>query len=274
MTTCYRHSGRETNVSCSNCERPICPDCMTSTPVGMRCPECARGRGGTQRVVSRIGPATPYATYGLIAANVAVFIGELASGTSAGSFSSGGKLLHDFGLNGPAVANGDWYRLITSGFLHAGLLHLGMNMFVLFVLGRVLEPAIGAWRLIGIYFASLLAGSFGALIVDPNTLTVGASGAIFGLMAATFVIARQRGVEQVASQIGIWIVINLIFTLSIPQISIGGHIGGLIGGGLAALAIVHGERQPGRSGLPVEIGGMSIVAAVAVAGALYVAANL
>jgi membrane associated rhomboid family serine protease len=225
--------------------------------------------------VAAISGPTPYATYGLIAANVIVFLAELASGSSAGlGFTAGGDVYRHGALYGPAVANGDWYRLITSGFLHAGLLHIGFNMFVLFVLGRVLEPAIGSLRLLAIYFVSLLAGSFGALLLDPTTPTVGASGAIFGLMAATFVIARRRGVDQVASQIGIWIVLNIALSFSISGISIGGHLGGLVGGALAALAVSHGERQPGRSGLPIEIGGMSVIAAVAVAGALSVAANI
>ena len=111
-------------------------------------------------------------------------------------------MIHDAGLRGPDVANGDWWRVITGGFLHAGFLHLLLNMYVLYVAGSILEPGIGTPRFLGIYFVSLIAGSLGALIVDPNSLTVGASGAIFGLMAAVVVIARGRGVEQIASQFG------------------------------------------------------------------------
>src|SRR3954453_5591378 len=119
--TCYRHPDRETGVSCSNCGRPICPECMTTTSVGMRCPECAK-----QKTKVRVGAGVlqsgrvPYATYALIAINVAAFIGEIASGGSI----TNGTLVHDAGLNGPAVADGDWFRILTGGFLHAGPLHL------------------------------------------------------------------------------------------------------------------------------------------------------
>lgn len=265
---CYRHPDRETSVACSNCERPICPGCMIPTPVGMRCPECAGGKRATQRVVSAFSGATPYATYTLMALNVIAFLAELATGSDAVTFRGTGDVYVHGALYGPAVAHGDWYRLITSGFLHAGLIHIAFNMFVLFVLGRILEPAIGTPRFVAVYLAGLFAGSFGALLLDPTTPTVGASGAIFGLMAATFVIARQRGVDQVAGQIAFWILFNLVISVSNPEISLGGHLGGLIGGGLAALIVAHGERQAGRRGLPVEIAGMSMVAAVAIAGAL------
>ena len=247
MATCYRHPDRETNVACSNCERPICPDCMTPTPVGMRCPECAghttpvkRAARGTTSLATGRAPAT----YALIAINIAFFVAEIASGSSAGlSFSGGGSVFHNLALDGPDVANGEWYRIVTGGFLHAGILHIAFNMFALFILGTLLEPAIGSPRFLGIYAVSLLAGSLGALIVTPDALTVGASGAVFGLMSAAFIIARHRGLEQVAGQIGIYVLINLAFTFGVSGISVGGHIGGLVGGGLAALVVAFGERR-------------------------------
>jgi membrane associated rhomboid family serine protease len=271
--TCYRHPNRETGVSCSNCGRPICPECMTSTPVGMRCPECARQ---TTKVRVGAGAFSPTAgkmpaTIGLIAINVIVFLVELAGG-GTGSLSGGGRVIHDFGLRGPEIANGDWWRVITGGFLHAGFLHLLLNMYVLYVAGSILEPGIGTPRFIGIYFVSLIAGSLGALIVDPNSLTVGASGAIFGLMAAVVVIARARGVEQLASQFGLFIVLNLVLTFSISGISVGGHIGGLIGGTVAALLVLFVERQmSGRAGFGLELAGMVLMIAATFAGALAVA---
>jgi membrane associated rhomboid family serine protease len=271
--TCYRHPDRETGVSCSSCGRPICPDCMTPTPVGMRCPECASQR--TKVVRNPTGTpgfeSTP-ATYILIAINAIVFLVEIASG-AGGLFSTKiTQFIADFGLYGPSVAEGEWYRLVTNGFLHLGILHIGFNMFLLLILGRLLEPALGTLRFLALYFAALLAGSFGALVLDPNSLTVGASGAVFGLAAAVFVIARGRGMNELAGEIGFLIVFNLVWSFLVPHISVGGHVGGLIGGAICALAIVAGEKGKfGRNRLPLEIVAMVVVAAVSVAGALAVA---
>jgi membrane associated rhomboid family serine protease len=151
-------------------------------------------------------------------------------------------------------------------------MHIGFNMLILFFLGRLLEPALGTPRFLVLYFASLLAGSFGALIFNPNAFTLGASGAVFGLAAATFVIARGRGMDALAGQIGFLILFNLFFSLASARISLGAHLGGLIGGTLCALAIVAGEKGMfGRNRLPLEIGAMVLVAAISVAGALAVA---
>jgi membrane associated rhomboid family serine protease len=256
-------------VACSNCGRPICPECMTSTPVGMRCPDCARQRTKVRRGAGAFTSAkTPYATYALIAINVVVFIAELGAGGGATS----GQLVEDGGIQGPAIADGDWFRIITGGFLHAGPLHLLFNMYVLYVAGTLLEPGIGTPRFLAIYFISLLAGSFGALLLDPNSLTVGASGAIFGLMAAVLVVARGRGMEELASQFGLFIVLNLALTFAIPNISIGGHLGGLVGGGVAALLLVGVERRaPARIGIAFEAGGLVLLLALAVVGSLVAA---
>jgi membrane associated rhomboid family serine protease len=269
MAVCYRHPGRETNVSCSNCGRPICPDCMTVTPVGMRCPECARQRTQVRGVPSGLRAGAAPATYALIAINVIAFIVELAGG-GAGSFQGGGRVIHDAGLNGPAVADGEWWRIVTSAFLHAGPLHLALNMFALFILGTLLEPGIGTPRFIATYVVSLLAGAFGALLLDPHETTVGASGAIFGLMSGAFVVARHRGIEGLASQIGFYVILNLAFTFGVPGISVGGHLGGLVGGGLAGLLIAFAERRA-RQPVPLEAIGMLAIAAASVAGALLTA---
>jgi membrane associated rhomboid family serine protease len=271
MPTCYRHPNRDTNVACSNCGRPICPDCMTVTPVGMRCPECASQRTQVRRIGGGLRAGAAPATYALIAINVAAFVAELAGGASLGSFSGGGTLVRDAGLNGPAVADGDWWRIVTAGFLHVNLIHIGFNMFALFILGTFLEPGIGTPRFLGVYFVSLLAGSFGALLLTPHATTVGASGAIFGLMAAAFIVARHRGLEQLASQIGFFVIINLAFTLGVAGISVGGHLGGLIGGALAALLITFAERRATRPVL-LEGLGMLALALVSLAGALAAAA--
>jgi membrane associated rhomboid family serine protease len=179
----------------------------------------------------------------------------------------------NFGLLGNGVADGEWYRLVTGGFLHAGLLHIAFNMLALFVVGRVVEPGIGTPRFLALYFASLLAGAFGALLLSqPYELTVGASGAIFGLFGATAIIARGRGMNTLASEIGFLIVINLVFTISIPGISVGGHLGGLVGGTICALAIVAGDRgMLGRRRLQAELAVMALVGVASVIGALVVA---
>jgi membrane associated rhomboid family serine protease len=270
MAVCYRHSGRETNVQCSNCGRPICPDCMTVTPVGMRCPECARERTKVKRISPGLRAGAAPATYALIAINVIAFIAEIGSGGSLGTFSGGGSVYLDGSLFGPAVADGEWYRIVTAGFLHAGVLHIALNMFVLYILGRLLEPAIGTPRFLAVYSVSLLAGSFGALLLTPDSHTVGASGAVFGLMSAAFIIARHRGVEQLATQIGFYIIINIFFTFGVGGISVGGHFGGLIAGALCGLLIVFAERRARRP-VELEILGMAALAVVSVAGALAVA---
>ncbi len=290
METCYRHPDRETGVSCSNCGRPICPECMTSTSVGMRCPECAGERTPARKAASLLAGSTPYATYALLALNVVAFLAEVLGGGGAGSPGGGGDLLVDGGICANAIApngglcgiegsvvlsqGGEVYRIVTGAFLHAGPLHLLLNMFALYILGTLIEPAIGTLRFLGIYFAALFAGSAGALLLSgPTEVTVGASGAIFGLMGAAFVIARHRGVDQIASQIGLFVGLNLLFTFSIPGISIGGHVGGLIGGALAALLVTYAERHAGSGNARlVEVGGILLIAGLSIAAALAAAA--
>ena len=210
-------------------------------------------------------------TYALIAINVVAYLLEMVGGGTS-ALEGGGDVMVDFGLFGPAVEDGEWYRIVTSGFLHAGLLHLGFNMFALYFLGALLEPAIGSWRFAGIYLVSLLGGSFGALLLDPLELTVGASGAVFGLMAAGFIVARNRGLDEIASQIGLFVVLNLVITFSVSNISVGGHLGGLVAGGLAAMALVAGERR-GRDGRVLEWGAILALGVIAVVGAMIAAAD-
>lgn len=244
---------------------------MTPTPVGMRCPECARQKTRVTRGAVGAGRYDAPATYVLIALNVAAYFIEIATG-SGGLSPGNSSVLIDFGLFGPYVADGEWYRLLTSGFLHANLIHLGFNMFALYFLGRILEPGIGTPRFVALYFASLFAGSFGAILLSPDELTIGASGAVFGIFGATFVIARHRRIEGLASSIGLVLLLNLAFTFGNPEISIGGHLGGLAGGVICAFAFIAGERgQLGRNRLPMEIAAMVAVAVVSVVAALSVA---
>jgi membrane associated rhomboid family serine protease len=268
MATCYRHPSRETGVSCSSCGRPICPDCMTSTPVGMRCPECSKQRTRTVRL--RAMETVPRVTYALIVINVIVFLSEgnitLASGGTGDSLYTKGALLgssEDPAFAGQGVAHGQWWRLVTGGFLHENILHIGFNMLVLYYLGVLLEPAIGHVKFAVIYAVSLLTGSLGALLVSPHVLTVGASGAVFGVMGAAAVELWARKIPLMQSGVGALILINLVFSFSVPDISWGGHVGGLIGGTLAALVMQLGDRYRSRV---LAYAGCAAIAVAAVAG--------
>jgi membrane associated rhomboid family serine protease len=210
---------------------------MTPTSVGMRCPECSREK---TRVVRRAyAGGEPIVTYTLIGTNVLAWIGTLVSGSTVGGSVGGDSLLSKAALNGPAVADGEIYRIVTAGFMHYGFLHLLFNMYALYILGQLLEPALGRVRFALIYFVSLIAGSVGALLLDPNALTAGASGAVFGLMGAAFLVMRNRGIDPLRSGLGIWLFLNLAITFTVSNISIGGHIGGLIGGAVAAWVMVE-----------------------------------
>jgi membrane associated rhomboid family serine protease len=276
VDTCYRHADRETALHCSNCGRPICPECMTHAAVGIRCPECAGRRTVTQRAGFTM-PRTPVLTYGLIAANIALFLLTNRVGSGGGGLSFGSADLNSLGdrlvLYGPSVANGQDYRLLTAAFIHYGLLHIAFNMYALYILGTAFERYAGPVRFAAVYFTAALSGSFGALILTPHSATAGASGAIFGLMGALFVLERQRGMALLQSPIAGWILINLIFTFGIPGISVGGHIGGLVGGGLAGFALSgygRGHMAYGRLGvLPVL--GVAVIVVASVAGSLAVA---
>ncbi len=268
-TVCYRHPSRETAVSCSNCGRPICTECMTSTPVGMRCPECSKDRTKVHTVRS-MNTVVTTVTVALIAINAVLFLGSGQFGIGS---SGGSQLFARLGLFGPAIdPGGEYWRLVTSGFLHAGLLHVAFNMYLLYVLGQMLEGPLGSKRFAGLYFASLLAGSFGALLLEPLQTTVGASGAVFGLMGAAVFQMRARGIDPFASGIVPLIVLNLAFSF-IPglNISIGGHVGGLVGGALCALALIAIDKRR----LPYWAGYVALAAIglVSTVGAVLVSAN-
>jgi membrane associated rhomboid family serine protease len=236
---CYRHPNRETYVSCTVCDRPICTECMTPAPVGQRCPEHSGKPQGVGRV-ARGARRTAFEGTGalvtktLIGLNLLVYVITCVQGS--GINSPGGSLYTKWVLFGPAVANGDWWRLITSAFLHANLLHIGFNMYFLWFVGGAVEQALGRGRFLVIYFVSGLAGSAGALVVDPTQVTVGASGAIFGILGAALILERQRNYVLGGQALGL-IVINLILSFAFAHISYGGHIGGLIGGALCTLVL-------------------------------------
>ena len=239
MPYCYRHPNRETFVSCSECGRPICAECMTPAPVGQRCPEHSGRPQGTRRVSSGIRRGTfdgvgAICTKTLVAVNVLIYLITVAQG--GGINAPGGTLFNKWLLYGPFVAAGDWWRLITSAFLHASLLHIAFNMYFLWFVGSAVEQALGRGRFLMIYFVSALAGSAGALVFSANKPTVGASGALFGLLGAALILERQRNFVLGGSALAL-IVINLILSFTLNNISVGGHIGGLIGGILCTLVL-------------------------------------
>jgi membrane associated rhomboid family serine protease len=264
---------------------------MTMAPVGIRCPEHSGRPQGVQRVTSGVRRAAyegagAKVTRALIAINILVYVAELlqGSGVSAtkGSIYQNGALLANgakfanslIGL--PAhvpypqlvgVAHGDWWRLMTSAFLHYGPFHILLNMLALWWFGSALERRIGSGRFLAIYLVSGLAGSAGALMLDPTTPTVGASGAIFGILGAGLVMEQvQRDYVFGGSALGV-IVLNLVFTFSVSNISIGGHIGGLLGGAACALGLSRFGRSHiayGRAGVL----GYATIAAVGVASVL------
>jgi membrane associated rhomboid family serine protease len=277
--TCYRHPDRVTGLSCSECGRPICTECMTMAPVGIRCPEHSGRPQGVQRVTQGARRASfegvgAKVTRVLIGLNVAVYVAQLATG---GGVNGTGSEIYEKGVliagravdsnfNVIGVGEGDWWRLLTSVFLHYGPFHLILNMLALYWFGSLLEQRIGSGRFLLLYLVSGLAGSAGALLAAPTTPTVGASGAIFGVLGAGLVLERQRDYVFGGSALGI-IVINLVFTFAIPNISIGGHIGGLIGGGLAMLGLSRfgrGHAAYGRAGAL----GVATIVAVGVASVL------
>ncbi|HYA08797.1 MAG TPA: rhomboid family intramembrane serine protease [Gaiellaceae bacterium] len=271
---CYRHPDRPTGLSCSECGRPICEDCMTVAPVGLRCPEHAGGvkRGPAKRGGGRqlIAPTThlrgteALVTKTLIAVNVAIYLITCVQG--AGLNAPGGPLWNKMILWGPYVARGDWWRLITAAFLHASILHIGFNMLALWWFGAAVEQYLGRGRFIGLYLVGGLAGSAGALIQAPLTPVVGASGAIFAILGSMLILEWQT-TGRLAGNAMTLIVINLALGFAIVNVSIGGHIGGLIGGILATLAFARwgkGHAAYGKLGIAGVVG-LVVVALASVA---------
>ena len=263
--TCYRHPDRVTGLSCSECGRPICTECMTMAPVGIRCPEHSGKPQGVQRVTRGVQRAAfegagAKVTKLIIGLNVAVYVAELAQG--GGVYGLQSTIYEKGVLWAPFVAQGDYWRLLTAAFLHYGPFHLLLNMLGLYWFGSLLEQRLGSGRFLLIYVVSGLAGSAGALVLDPLKPTVGASGAIFGILGAGLVLERQRDYVFGGSALGV-IVANLVLTFAWPNISIGGHIGGLIGGAAAVLALSRlgrGHAAYGRAGLP----GIAAIVAVGI----------
>jgi membrane associated rhomboid family serine protease len=275
---CYRHPDRETGLSCSECGRPICADCATFAPVGIRCPDHAGVRRGPAtrlkpRPVHRapglaLASGSAPITKALIAINVGIYL--ITASQGAGLNAPGGSLFDKWILYGPLVPHGGWYRLVTAMFLHASIIHIGFNMYALWVIGTPVEQYLGRARYIGLYFVSGLAGSAGALLLTPNTPTLGASGAVFGILGAMMILEWQI-TGRLAGNAMTWIVINLVIDVFVPGISLGGHIGGLIGGILITLGYAHwrgGRAQYGQLGVGGVLG-LIVVAVGSVALAYF-----
>ncbi|MGI8761894.1 MAG: rhomboid family intramembrane serine protease [Jatrophihabitantaceae bacterium] len=270
---CYRHPNRETLVRCTRCERPICPDCMREAPVGFHCPDdagLARKTARPQRTSlgARLRDSPPYVTGSLVTLNVIVY---LVTGLQSvhgidqpAATPSGGGLFDAWQLQPAAVyANDQFYRLLTSAFLHLSLLHIGANMLALVIVGPPLERLLGRWRLLTVYLLGALGGSAAVYAFgSPGVPVVGASGAIFGLFAACLVLVRRLGLD-LQWLVGI-IVLNFVFTFSVQGISRLGHIGGFVTGALAALALAGLPRVQHRIRTSTQAVGLSGVAVLVV----------
>ena len=244
---CTRHPDTATGRHCTRCGRPACNQCLTQVAVGSHCVDCIKRSRPPARDRIRFWNASQplLVTRGIIAVNVFLFLWVTMGSTvlTNGGAINGREL--DMALSLYFIDNGEWYRLISSGFLHYGLIHVGMNMFLLWQLGQLLEPALGRSRFALLYFAAMFGGSAGALALSPNALTGGASGAVFGLMAAAAVGLQQRGVNPMKTGIGGTLILNLLITFTIPGISIGGHVGGALMG--AAVGYVMLEPRWNRT---------------------------
>ncbi|MEU3300844.1 MULTISPECIES: rhomboid family intramembrane serine protease [unclassified Streptomyces] len=272
LPSCYRHPGRETGISCTRCERPICPECMVSASVGFQCPECVRTGSGTGHAASASRPRTiaggavtagdpRLITKILIGLNLAVFIAVLVDRQRVVSeliLVGAWPAPPHFVVDG--VADGQWYRLLTSAFLHQEIWHIAFNMLGLWWLGGPLEAALGRLRYLSLFLLSALAGSAAAyLLADPTTGTLGASGGVFGLLGATAVLMRRLNYDM--RPVIALLVLNLLFTFTWGGISWQAHVGGLVAGTAIAFGMVHAPRE--RRAL-VQYGTCALVLAVIV----------
>jgi membrane associated rhomboid family serine protease len=243
--TCYRHPDRVTGVRCTRCERPICPECMVSASVGFQCPECVRGGSGTGHGPAVSRPRTiaggtitadPHLiTKILIAINVVVFIAIQVNSDLVSH-------LWLIGQTRDGVAEGGWYRLVTSMFAQQEVWHIAFNMLSLWWLGGPLEAALGRARYLTLYLvAGLAGGALTYLLASPMQASLGASGAIYGLFGATAVLVRRLRYDM--RPVIALLVINLIFTFSVSGIAWQAHIGGLVAGVVMAFAMVHAPRR-------------------------------
>ncbi len=282
--TCYRHPDRIAGRRCTRCGKPACPSCLVQATVGSHCVDCAKASRPDIKTRAKFWSAGQpnLVTLSLIVANVAVFVGVLLWIRDLGSMAGAVTDAHlNLGLSRDILAvpieyrgggesfftePGGWYRLVTSGFLHYGILHLGLNMYFLYVLGPMLERPLGRVRFLLLYFASLLGGSFGVVLFGSSAIAAGASGAVFGLMAAAAVGLWRQGVNPFNTGIGTVLLLNLFLTFFIPGIAIGGHLGGAVAGGLCGAVMLAPAYRPyprwASYAAPLAVGAASVIASV------------
>jgi membrane associated rhomboid family serine protease len=271
--TCPRHPTREAWRACTRCGRVWCNDCLISASVGSQCVDCVKAGQPPARERIRRSMATRLfpVTKAMVAINVAVFVVMVAFDSNVLNGRIGGRdsAYVDLALNRLFIAEGEWWRLVTSGFIHFGIIHLGFNCYALWNVGQMIEPLIGSRRFILLYFGSLMAGSAGVLLLERSFgLTGGASGAVFGLFGAAAVAMRHQGINPFRTQLGMVLIINLVLTFGISGISIGGHLGGLVGGAIcgAVLTAPKWRRIPEAAtwGIPMLLIVVSVAISFAV----------
>lgn len=268
---CYRHPGRETGRLCTRCGRPACGDCLVQAAIGSHCVECVKASRPAAAVRVKDWNAGQFdlATKLFFALNIAVFIYLVVKDTK--SLGGDSLAVRDLAVSRFALARGEWWRLFTSGLAHYGLLHLAFNSLALWRVGPALERAVGPGKFAAVYVASMLAGGAGAVLLQPNGIAAGASGAVFGLFGAIAMVLQRQGVNPMQTSIGSVLLMNLAITFLIPGISIGGHLGGLVGGGLCGLVLASPRGRPAQPqwlqwAVPVAVGVGSILLAFAVSG--------
>ncbi|MFC4019240.1 rhomboid family intramembrane serine protease [Micromonospora sp. GCM10011542] len=294
--TCFRHPRRETYVRCNRCERFICPDCMREAPVGFRCPECIRSENRTVRqsrtVFGGRSMGRPVATYALIGLNVLVYLAELVWPSVVDRFANLGTGLVDDsgryfvddggsydGYQLVGIAHGEWYRLLTSTFLHLeptqgifGITHILFNMYWLWLLGRILEERLGVLRFLAVYLLAALGGSVLFFLISPHGSAVGASGAIYGLAACYYVVSRRLRYEPLdRNRMIIWLTVWMVLSAGFTAWQ--GHLGGLLAGGVAAVGMAYApQRHRGGVQAAVAVGLAAVLVALVVLRALHLGA--
>lgn len=267
VPTCYRHPQRETYIRCSRCDRYICPDCMIAAPVGFHCPECVREGAATVRQprttlggeVARTGDLI---TKILIGMNLLVFIGTwVARQELVGRLALTGYAGFRDQLVG--VFTGEYYRLLSAAFLHTDFFHIALNMYALWILGQLLEPVLGRARFIGLYVISALGGSAASLAaLAPGQIAYGASGAVFGLLGAVYVVNRRLGRD--VSIVTVVLLINLVIGFVVPAIDWRAHLGGLVTGAVLGAVFAYAPASRRRLLAVIASAGLLIVIALAV----------